>query len=60
MGQKSKEVKELAELIHKMLDEHQGFNVRPLMFSSIEDKISIPATINNTTKKLVITIEKVK
>ena len=60
MGKKSKEVIELAEAIHKLLDEHQGFNVKNLMFSSIEDKISIPVSINNTTKRLVITIEKVK
>lgn len=56
MGHKSKEVTELARTIHEHLDK-QNYNVKPLMFSSLEDEIAIPIHDNN--KKIIITIKKV-
>ena len=56
MGHKSKEVVDLAQSIHEHLDK-QNYNVKPLMFSSIEDEIAIPIVTN--TKKYIITVKKV-
>jgi hypothetical protein len=56
MTHKSKEVVELAKLLHEYLDK-MHYNTKPLMYSSLEDEIAIPIVTDN--KKLVVTIKKV-